>query len=136
MTKEQARIIFKKNTENILIADEVEKLKFSSLWCSGFTELLINNGSTKLSISEKMQMQEIAEVNSMSVLSLMNRDKKVSLQVLYLLSIKFSTEKYRKSTTDYILENGVLESYEFLKNVFQDYSYSEHPRNAKNSTMS
>jgi len=61
---------------------------------------------------------------------------KVSLQVLYLISIITSSKKHRKQATDYILENRVLESYEYLKTLFQFYSYSEHPRNAKNSTMS
>ena len=118
MTNEQAPIIFKKNTENILIADEIEKLNLSKEWTNSITSMFINRAYTDVSKRQREQIKNIATTNSEAVLYLVDDGKRVGLSLLEKLSTEIKEEDKRLYAVNLIIKYGVTESKKDLEILF------------------
>ena len=124
MTKDQAPIIFKKNTENILIADEVEKLNLSNEWTNTITSMFVNRAYINVSKKQRTQIKNIATTNSEAVLYLADQGKRVGLSLLEKLSIEIEDEDKRLYAVNLLIKYGVKESKKALEIIF-NHSISE-----------
>lgn len=118
MTNEQAQIIFKKNTENILIADEVEKLNLSNEWTETITKMFVSRAYISLNKKQKEQILNIATTNSQAVLYLTEKSKIVGLSLLEKLSIEVDNEDKRLYAVNLLIKHGVKESKKELETIF------------------
>jgi len=118
LSNEQIEIILKKHTENILIADEVEKLDLSNEWTNTITSMFVNRAYISVSTRQKEQIENIATTNSKAVLYLADKGKLVGLSLLEKLSVELDSEAKRLNAVQLILNHGVKESKKYLEIIF------------------
>jgi len=118
MTKDQSLIIFKKNKENILIADEVEKLDLSKEWTNTITSMFVNRAYITVSKKQREQIKNIATTDSKAVLYLAEKGKRVGLELLERLSIELEDEDKRLYAVNLLIKYGVKESKKALEIIF------------------
>jgi len=118
MTKDQSLIIFKKNKENILIADELEKLDLSKEWTNTITSMFVNRAYITVSKKQREQIKNIATTDSKAVLYLAEKGKRVGLELLERLSIELEDEDKRLYAVNLLIKYGVKESKKALEIIF------------------
>lgn len=110
MNSDQLSIYTQRNTELLLMLEQIEALNLSQEWTIIFSDLCSRRGFRVLRDSNLSQMLNISNVNSPVIKYLAAQDKAAGLNMLEDLSIKIIDEPTRLKAVQLIMQNGIKPS--------------------------